>query len=60
VPNHKVFTIENSSNFAHRQKYVQAIVTLKSGRQMDNQVVEPKEDPIVLKGEEWQQGEEGC
>jgi hypothetical protein len=33
-------------------QFVQVIVTLRSGRQVGNQVVEPKEDPIGQEGEE--------
>jgi hypothetical protein len=31
---------------------VQGIITLRLGRQVDNQVVEPEEDPIGQEGEE--------
>jgi hypothetical protein len=43
-PNPKVFAIGNSSNSAHKQEHVQAIVTLRSGRQVDNHVVDPEVD----------------
>jgi hypothetical protein len=36
----------------HRQEHEQAIVTLRSTRQVDNQVVEPEEDPARQEGEE--------
>ena len=47
VRNPKVFLIRNSSNPAH----VQAIVTLRSRRQVDNQVVELEEDLNGQEGE---------
>jgi hypothetical protein len=43
-PNPKAFAVGNSSNSAHGQEHVQAIVTLRSGRQVDNHVVDPKVD----------------
>ena len=52
MPNPKAFTIGNSSNQAHGQEHVQAIVTLRYGRQVDNQVVEPEVDPAGQEGEE--------
>ena len=42
VTSPKAFTIGNSSSQAHGQEYVHAIVTLWSGRQVDNHMVEPK------------------
>jgi hypothetical protein len=43
-PNPKAFVVGNSSNLAHEQEHVQAIVTLRSGRQVDNHVVDPEVD----------------
>jgi hypothetical protein len=43
-PNPKAFAVGNSSNSAHKQEHVQAIVTLRSGRQVDNHVVDSKVD----------------
>ncbi|XP_059458376.1 uncharacterized protein LOC132187972 [Corylus avellana] len=37
--------VGNSSSPTHRQEHMQAIVTLRSERQVDNQVVEQEEDP---------------
>jgi hypothetical protein len=45
MPNPKAFAIGNFSSQVHRQEHVQAIVTLRSGRQVDNQVIEPEVDP---------------
>jgi hypothetical protein len=66
VNNPKACNIENSSN--HEQ--VQEIVTLRSRKQVDNQVVnpkadhaEPKDDLAGKKGQDCQKGEnkkEGC
>jgi hypothetical protein len=42
VSNPKAFTTGNSSSQAQGQKHVHAIVTLRSGRQVDNQVVDPE------------------
>jgi hypothetical protein len=57
--NHKACSIENSSN----QEHVQAIVTLRSRKQVDNQVVGPEEDHADLEADhvekEDQKGEEG-
>jgi hypothetical protein len=50
-PNPKAFAIGNSSSLVHRQEHVQAIVTLRTGRQMDNHVVDPKVDTIGQEGE---------
>jgi hypothetical protein len=52
------FTDANSSNSVHRQKHVQSIVTLRSGRQVDNQVVLPGENPSVPQGQESGNNEE--
>jgi hypothetical protein len=52
MPNPKAFMIGNSSNLVHGQEHVQAIVTLRSGRQVDNQVVEPEEDLTGQEGKE--------
>jgi hypothetical protein len=35
----------------HGQEHVQAVVTLRSGRQVDNQVVLPKENPAAQEGQ---------
>jgi hypothetical protein len=51
-PNPKAFVIGNSSSLAHRQEHVQAIVTLRSGRQVDNHVVDPEVDTAGQEGEE--------
>ncbi|XP_059436605.1 uncharacterized protein LOC132169611 [Corylus avellana] len=42
--------VGNSSNPTHGQEHVQVIVTLRFERQVDNQVVLPKENPIVPQG----------
>jgi hypothetical protein len=52
MPNPKVFVIGNSSNTAHGQEHVQAIVTLRSGRQVDNQVVKLEEHPAEQQEQE--------
>ena len=52
VPNPKAFRIGNSSSSPHGQEHVQAIVTLRSGRQLDNHVVEPEVEPIGQEGDE--------
>jgi hypothetical protein len=44
VKEKKAFVVGNSSNLAHEQEHVQAIVTLRSGRQVDNHVVDPEVD----------------
>ena len=51
-PNPKAFAIGNSSNSAHGQEHVQVIVTLRSGRQVDNHVVDLEVDTAGQKGEE--------
>ena len=38
VPDPKALIIGNSSNFVHGHEQVQSIVTLRSGRQVDNKV----------------------
>ena len=43
-PNPKEFAIGNSSNSAHGQEHVKAIVTLRSRRQVDNHLVDPEVD----------------
>jgi hypothetical protein len=53
VANPKAFTTGNSASQAHGQEYVHAIVTLRSRRQMDNQVVELEAD---LAGQEGERG----
>jgi hypothetical protein len=50
-PNPKAFKIGNSSNLAHGQEHVQMIVTLRSGRQVDNHVVYPEVDIAGQEGE---------
>ena len=52
MPNLKAFTIGNSSSSAHEQEHVQAIVTLRSGRQVDNHVVDPEVDTTKQEEEE--------
>jgi hypothetical protein len=52
MPNPKAFAIGNSSNPMHWQEHVQAIVTLRLGRKVDNLVVELEEDPTRQEGEE--------
>jgi hypothetical protein len=52
VNNHKACSIGNSSN----QEHVQVIVTLRSGRRVDNQVADPEADHA----EEEEQKEEEC
>jgi hypothetical protein len=48
VPNPKLqFHGGISSNAVHGQEHVQAVVTLRSGRQLDNQVVLPEENPVT-------------
>ncbi|XP_059451127.1 uncharacterized protein LOC132181920 [Corylus avellana] len=46
------FMVGNSSNPAHGQEHVQAIVTLRSGRQVDNKVVQQEVNPVVSEGQE--------
>jgi hypothetical protein len=50
-PNPKAFAIGNSLNSAHGQEHVQAIVILRSGRQVDNHVMDPKVDTAGQEGE---------
>ena len=52
VPNPKAFTIGNSSNSLHEHEQVQSIVTLRSGRQVDNKVGQEEEDSVVPQGKE--------
>jgi hypothetical protein len=52
VNNPKACSIRNSSN----QEHVQAIVTLRFGKRVDNQVVDPKADHVE---KDDQKGEEG-
>jgi hypothetical protein len=52
VPNPKLqFHEGSSSNAVHGQEHVQAIITLRSGRQVDNQVVLPEENPAAQEGQ---------
>jgi hypothetical protein len=52
VPNPKSqFHEESSSNAVHGQEHVQAVATLKSGRQVDNQVVLLEENPAAQEGQ---------
>jgi hypothetical protein len=55
VPNPEAVTVGNSSSLVHGQEHVHVIITLRSGRQVDNQVVEPKADSTKQEG---QKGEE--
>jgi hypothetical protein len=53
VPNPKLqFHGGSSSNVVQGQEHVQAIVTLRSGRQVDNQVVLPEENHVVRQRED--------
>jgi hypothetical protein len=52
VPNPKALTIENSSNSVHGHEQVQFIVTLRSGRQVDNKVGQEEEDRVKPQGKE--------
>jgi hypothetical protein len=52
------FMDESSSNITHMQKHVQSIVTLRSRRQVDNQVVLLEENPFVPQGQESGNNEE--
>ncbi|XP_062150135.1 uncharacterized protein LOC133858677 [Alnus glutinosa] len=53
VPNPKLqFGRGSSSNPRQWQENVQAIVTLRYGRQVDNQVVLPEENPTVSQGQD--------
>ena len=45
-------TIGNSSNSSHGHEQVQSIVTLWSGKQVDNKVGQEEEDPVVRQGKE--------
>jgi hypothetical protein len=59
VPNLKLqFTDASSSNSTHRQEHVQSIITLRSWRQVDNQVVFPEENPSVPQEQESGNNEE--
>jgi hypothetical protein len=52
VPNPKLqFHEGSSSNAVHGQEHVQAVVTLRSGKQVDNQVVHPEENPVAQEGQ---------
>jgi hypothetical protein len=52
VPNPKLqFHEGSSSNAVHGQEHVQSVVTLRLGRQVDNQVVLPKENPAAQEGQ---------
>ena len=52
VPNPKAFTIGNYSNSSHGHEQVQSIVTLGSGRQVNNKVGQEEEDLVVQQGKE--------
>ncbi|XP_062145318.1 uncharacterized protein LOC133852563 [Alnus glutinosa] len=41
----------SSSNAVHGLEHVQAVVTLRSGKQVDNQMVHPMENPAAQKGQ---------
>jgi hypothetical protein len=59
VPNPKLqFTDASSSNSAHKQEHVQSVITLRSGRQVDNQVFLSEENPSVPQGQESSKNEE--
>jgi len=52
VPNLKLqFHEGGSSNAVHGQEHVQAVVTLRLGKQVDNQVVHPEEN-LAAQGEQ--------
>jgi hypothetical protein len=52
VPNPKLqFRDGSSSNAVHGLEHVQAAVTLRSGKQVDNQVVHPEENPAAQEGQ---------
>jgi hypothetical protein len=52
VPNPKLqFHEGSSSNAVHGLEHVQAVVTLRSGKQVDNQVVHPEENPVAQEGQ---------
>jgi hypothetical protein len=50
MPNPKTLTIGNSSNSVHEHEQVQSIVTLRSGRQVDNKVGQEEEDRVEPQG----------
>jgi hypothetical protein len=52
VPNPKALTIGNSSNSTHRHEQVQCIVTLRSRKQVDNEVGQEEEDHVEPQGKE--------
>jgi hypothetical protein len=52
VPNPKALTIGNSLNSAHGHEQVKSIVTLRSGRQVDNKVGQEEEDHVEPQGKE--------
>jgi hypothetical protein len=52
MPNPKALTIENSSNSTHGHEQVQSIVTLRSGRQVDNKVGQEEEYLVMPQGKE--------
>jgi len=59
VPNPKLqFHGGGLSNVVHGQEHVQAVVTLRSGRQVDNQVVLPEENLAAQEGRESRSTEE--
>jgi hypothetical protein len=52
VPNPKLqFHEGSSSNAVHGQEHVQAVVTLRLGKQVDNQVIHPEENPAAQEGQ---------
>jgi len=52
MPNPKLqFHEGSSSNAVYGQEHVQAVVTLRLGRQVDNQVVLPEENPTAQEGQ---------
>jgi len=52
MPNPKLqFHEGSSSNAVYGQEHVQAVVTLRSGKQVDNQVVHPEENPAAQEGQ---------
>jgi hypothetical protein len=52
VPNPKLqFHEGSSSNVVHGLEHVQVVVTLRSGKQVDNQVVHPEENPAAQEGQ---------
>jgi hypothetical protein len=53
IPNPRMqFSGGSSSNVVQWKEHVQAIVTLRSGRQVDNQVVLPEENYVVPQWED--------